>query len=381
MRFDTVVVAPPFATGRDGDLFLAADHDRLDNRLGAGSAVTALARFAEECRDRGLRPMLDVVVDRIAAEHATNSLSSWYRVDSGDELPDPRQPPHQASVARLATDADLAGLVDWWAKRFIQWAHAGIDDFRCLRPHQAPSQFWHELIFAVRRRHPQAGFMASAFEAAEAGALTECGFDLFTSCSRNWDYRAEGFFDAVDQLARIASVIAMPEAPFDRRLSRTFRDTGRAQRAARRALAFTTAYGAGWLMPMGFEFGAARDMDPARDRPEDLERLVAEAAFDLSTEITEINSRFASSGKDGVASVRSLAPPEAPAAALLVTGRSNGAKDHETRLVLVNASLDDPVRVPLAPLLTASGIPGALTRDGPDAPAIGPEGTITIGPG
>jgi starch synthase (maltosyl-transferring) len=380
MRFDTVVVAPPFATGRDGDVFLAADHDRLDSRLGAGSALTALARFAGEGRDRELRPMLDVVVDRIAAEHAANGLSSWYRVDSADDLPDPRQPPHQAGVARLAIDADLTGLVDWWAKRFIEWAHAGIAGFRCLRPDRAPSQFWRELIAAVRRSHPQAGFIASAFEAAEAGALTRCGFDLFTSCSQNWDYRAEGFSDTVDRLARMAGVIAMPEAPFDRRLSRAFRDTGRAQRAARRALAFTTAYGAGWLMPMGFEFGATRDMDPARDRPADLERLVAEAAFDLSTEIADTNSHLATSGKEGVVSVRSLAPPEAPAAALLVTGRSNRTADHETRLVLVNASLDDPVRVPLAPLLTASGIAGALARDGSDGRAIGPEETITIGP-
>jgi starch synthase (maltosyl-transferring) len=380
MRFDTIVVAPPFATGRDGDLFLAADHDRLDSRLGAGSALTALAGFAEECRDRELRSMLDVVVDRIAAEHTTSGLSSWYRVDSADELPDPRQPPHQAGVARLTADADLTGLVDWWAKRFIEWAHAGIADFRCLRPDRVPAQFWRELIAAVRRRHPQAGFMASAFDAVEAAAFVECGFDFFTSCSRNWDYRAEGFCERVAKLARIAGVIAMPEAPFDRRLSRAFRDTGRAQRAARRALSFTTAYGTGWLMPMGFEFGAARDMDPARDRPGDLERLVAEAAFDLSAEITEINSRFAPSGKDGLASMRSLGPPEAPAAALLVTGRSNGAADDETRLVLVNASLDDPVRVPLAPLLMASGIEGAITRSGLDMPALGPDGTITIAP-
>jgi starch synthase (maltosyl-transferring) len=381
MRFDTVVVAPPFATGRNGDLFLAADHDRLDSRLGAGNALTALAGFAEECRDRELRSMLDVVVDRVAAEHTSNSLSSWYRVASADELPDPRQPPHQAGVAWLTADADLTGLVDWWAKRFIEWAHAGIADFRCLRPDRVPLQFWRELIAAVRRRHPQAGFMASAFEAAEAGALTECGFDLFTSCSRDWDYRAEGFCDAVDQLNRIAGVIAMPEAPFDHRLSRPFRDTGRAQRAAQRALAFTTTYGAGWLMPMGFEFGAARDMDPARDRPEDFALLVAGAPYDLSTEIAEINSLCAASSRDGVASVRSLAPPEAPAAALLVTSRANGAAHRETRLVLVNASLDDPVRVPLAPLLTASGIDGALARDGLDAPPIGPEGTITIAPG
>ena len=33
-------------------------------------------------------------------------------------------------------------------------------------------------------------------------------------------------------------------------------------------------------MPMGFEYGATRTMDPARDRPDDFARLVAGAPFD-----------------------------------------------------------------------------------------------------
>ena len=66
MRFDTVAVAPVFAAGRAGDLFLTADHDRLDRRFGTGDAVAALARFAEDCRRRRLLPMLDLVVERVA---------------------------------------------------------------------------------------------------------------------------------------------------------------------------------------------------------------------------------------------------------------------------------------------------------------------------
>ena len=91
MRFDTVAIAPPFATGRAGDLFLTADHERLDGRLGAGDAVAALADFAQQCRSRGLRPMIDVVADRVAVEHAANGLANWYRADSADELPDLQQ--------------------------------------------------------------------------------------------------------------------------------------------------------------------------------------------------------------------------------------------------------------------------------------------------
>jgi starch synthase (maltosyl-transferring) len=382
MRFDVIAIAPPFATGGARDLFLTTDHDRLDDRLGAGDAVTALAHFAEECRGRQLTPMLDVVIDRVAVEHATDGLSSWYSADPADEHPDPRQPPQRPGVARLSAEGDLAGAVDWWARRFSAWTDAGIADFRCIRPHQVPTQFWCDLIPAVRRHCPQARLMAATLgaEPAESGALTSCGFDWVASCSRNWDYRAEDFPDTVNRLAHIAPVIAMPEAPFDRRLSRAFRDTGRAQRAARRALAFATSYGAGWMMPMGFEFGAARDMDAARDRPEDFVRLVAEAPFDLSADIAAANARCAAR-EDIAASVRSLAPPEAPAAALLIAGAANGtAADHGPRLVLANASLDDPVRVPLAPLLIASGLDGALVDDADAGVSAGPEGTITIAP-
>ena len=97
-------------------------------------------------------------------------------------------------------------------------------------------------------------------EPAESDALTACGFDRVASCARNWDYRAEDFPDAVNRLAHVAPLIAMPEAPFDRRLSRAFRDTGRARRAAQRAIAFATSYGAGWMMTVV-------DVEPRIGRP------------------------------------------------------------------------------------------------------------------
>ena len=382
MRFDAVAIAPPFATGRAGDLFLTADHDRLDDRLGVGDAATALARFAKECRSRQLLPMLDVAVDRVAVEHAINGLSSWYCSDPSDELPDPRQPPQLPDVARLASGNDGVGAVDWWAGRFAAWVDAGISDFRCISPHRVPAAFWRDLVAAVRRHHPRVSFMAATLgaEPAEREALIDCGFDLVACCSHGWDYRAEDFPETVDRLAHIAPVIAMPEAPFERRLSRAFRDTGRAQRAARRALALATSYGAGWMMPMGFEFGASRDMDAARDRPEDFVRLVAEAPFDLSADIAAANLRYASAHQEPAAGMRSLSPPGAPVAALLVAGGTNGAVNHGPRLVLANASLDDPVQVSLAPLLTASGLGGVVLEDEVGSGPVGLDGTITIAP-
>src|ERR1700680_3670104 len=132
MRFDTVVVAPPFAAGRSGDLFLTADPDRLDPRLGTGSAIAALARLAEACRELGLRLMLDVVIDRIAAEQAGDGLSTWYRIDSSDDLPDPRLPPRQRGAAKMSVNGDITGLAEWWGKRLIEWASGGGSGFRCI---------------------------------------------------------------------------------------------------------------------------------------------------------------------------------------------------------------------------------------------------------
>jgi len=178
-----------------------------------------------------------------------------------------------------------------------EWAAAGIAGFRCLRPDHVPSQVWRELISAVRTRRPDVSFMAWTIGIGPAEATNlaaACGFDLVACCSHTWDFRAGGFVETVDRLMHTAPLITMPEAPFDRRLGRGYVDTGRMRRAAHRALAFATAYGAGWLMPMGFEFGARRDMDPARDRPEDFARLVAEAPFDLMAEIAATNARHAS---------------------------------------------------------------------------------------
>src|SRR5262249_25581607 len=143
-------------------------------------------------------------------------------------------------VAWLATEDDLPGAVDWWARQCAKWIEAGIAGFRCIRPDQVPADFWRELITAVRLQHARVNFMASTLGVGDSEKLAECGFDLVASCSGNWDYRAADFLDTVDHLAHIAPIVAMPEAPFDRRLSRAFRDTGRARRAAQRALAFAT---------------------------------------------------------------------------------------------------------------------------------------------
>src|SRR4029077_15156963 len=101
-------------------------------------------------------------------------------------------------------------------------------------------------------------------------------------------------------------------------------------------------------------------------------------AFDLTADIASANSRRAALNEGTAALVRGLSPPDAPAAALLITGNVHGRAKHPPRLVLANASLDDPVRVPVAPLLLASGLDGTVLEDDADDVPIGPGKTVTI---
>ena len=380
MGFDSVAIAPPFLTGASGDLFLTADHDRLDPRLGTGEAIVALARLAQEATGRGLHVMLDLVVDRIAIGPAlSGQASSWYRADTDDELPDPRRPPQQRGAVKLC-GGDQQGLATWWAKRLNEWAGAGISGFRCICPDHVSARFWRELIAGVRKCRAEASFMAwtLGLKSAEAAALADCGFDVAAGCQPDWDFRAAGFAEGLDRLVQIVPVIALPEAPFGRRLRRSFTESGRARRAADRALAFATSYGAGWLMPMGFEFGASRDMDPARDRPEEFVRAIAEAPFDLTAEVAAANARCnAPSRPRAIRAAYGLSPPHSPVAALLLA--DNAAPP--PRLIVVNASLDDPVTIPVSPLLTRSGLDGAVFHIGADSPSVGPDGAIALAPG
>ena len=112
MRFDTVAIAPPFAAGRAGDLFLTADHERFDERLGGAEARGQLARLRRNVASRQLVPMLDVVIDRVATEHAAMGLGRWYRADSSDELPDPRRRRNSRASLDLSIDGD-------WSARSI----------------------------------------------------------------------------------------------------------------------------------------------------------------------------------------------------------------------------------------------------------------------
>ena len=373
LGFDHVLIAPPFATGPSRDLFLPADYERLDPRLGSKArAPAALAGVAAGCRAAGLTLLLDVVLDQVAADSpiARHNPDLFHAPGQAAAL-DPRGPGGNFEAARLRADAPR--VAGWWIARLTGWLDAGIAGFRVVAPAALPAPVLAEIVAASRRQHGGALFLGWS-PGAPLAALAGAGFDFLFSSLPWWDFRAEWFWTELEALSRIAPVIASPEAPFGARLATRCHDPALLLPSYTRNLGLSASLGAGWMMPMGFEYGAVRPMHPATEAPEDFAAARAAAAFDLSDRIGALNRARAS--EPAFAARR-------PPALLAGAGSSCVALLRGGAMVLVNA---DPARrhtVSATTLAEAAG--GAFVRFEPVLPGdrapVGPGETVTLGPG
>ncbi|TCH98415.1 DUF3416 domain-containing protein [Roseococcus sp. SYP-B2431] len=361
MGFDAVVLAPPFATGPDNSLFLTADHRALHARLGGGDALAGLAETCRLAGEAGLAVLLDLPTDRldgaaaILAEHP-----DWRRGDPSAGLPpDPRRPfDHGAPLARPAPDA----LRAWWLARLREWAGAGIRGFRCLDA-SAGRAFWGPLIGALRGQQPGLVLIAwtQGLTPAQLAELEGCGFDLAASSLPWWDYEAAWWGEEAARLSRVAPILAMPEAPFARRLLAGFSDRDLARRAGERALRFAALSGTAWLLPMGFEFGDLHRMGHDGRQAEAFDELRRSPRIDLTAAIREVNAE-----RRSLPAALGAEPPvllSGPGAPLAVAAR--GPAEAPQLLVLANPSLLRPAELSTAQILGALPQPAALPETGP----------------
>ena len=341
LGFSHVLLAPPFLPGRAGNIFLVADHDRLHPALGGGDARAALDAAAQAARAHGLALLLDLVVDRVACDAAIVAAHpDWFAGHGRDDPPDPRVRPdlREAALTRFgaAPDAQMAA----WSALLVGWLDAGVAGFRCDAAHNVPASFWRPLIARARAQRHDARFIAWTLGAAPPAiaALAGVGFDFAASSSFAWDFRAGWLADDLRRIAPLGRPLAMSEAPFGARVS----DPA----AALRALRFAAGSAAAWLMPMGFEFGARRPLDPARGRPEDFAALAGDPPHDCTDEVVAVNDLHAALA-DQLDVTLISAPGDAVAAVLRAPPDAAG----RGALLLANARLDRPVQEPASRLL------------------------------
>ena len=394
LGFDHALIGSLFEPGQAGHGQVVGNHARLhpvfEARQPAPAAIRTLANAA---RQHGLTLLVDLVIDRMAADGALYAEhAGWFHSFESDEARlDPRHVHHEDNVAyaNFNDPASSAALAGWWTQQLLTLADAGVGGFRFDSPHRVPTAVWRQLGDAVRTKHPDVRFLAATPGLARGDLLSleGAGFDSVFSSVRWWDFRASWMVEEHAALARISAPVAFPEAPYGTRLAAELSDTHDAaivERAYRRALFTSAALGTGWMMPMGFEYGVTEPMSQTRGNAAQFALAVQAKKFDLTERIAHANEVARNTrALHANGELRPLSGPGAPAAVLLRADQPDLREAAEAILIAVNPELGAPVRVD--PVRFLAGVPGNFTRFVPlDAPGhTAPAGLtpFTLAPG
>ena len=369
LGFDHVLIGSPFATGQAGHAQLVADHARLHPAFGAaGDANAGLRRLADDAHSAGLALLVDLVLDRIAADNALlRTHPQWFHpYEPARVRLDPRHASHEdnAAYANFGDPHAAAQFGAWWSERLVELIDAGVDGFRFDSPHHVPVDMWLELGAAIRGRRENVRMLAATpgLTRSDLARLERAPFDSVFSSVRWWDFRDNWLAEEYAALARVGAPIAFPEAPYGPRLVTEFAhavDAVAIERAYRRAIATSASLGTGWLVPMGFEYGIAEPVSyTATDGGADRYRQACAAPrFDLSDAVRQANAlRQQATVLSTVGELRQLSAAGSNVAAVMRGERPDLRDSREAVLLLANPDLTRPAFV--EPMHFLDGVPG-----------------------
>ncbi len=385
LGFDHVLVAPLFAPGHVADIFLTADDTSPHPALGwQGDAHAAIGYATEQCRARGLRMLMDLVINRVAADSTTLAAHPQL-FEPADRLAalDPRAPAGAFGAVRARWDQPeaAAGLVDLWAERVLGWAAAGVAGVRIDSLHGVPPAGLRALIEAVHRQAPEVLFLGwtPGLPRPALAGLRGAGLDGVFSSLPWWDFRAGWLWDEAAALRPVAPIVAAPEAPFGPRLAAAWRDPATLEAACRRAIGCAAALESGWLMPMGFEYAARGPLRAGHGRAEDFIAAREAAPFDLSEAIVAANARRTQAADCGGGAVRLLSGPGADVIALLRAAAPDLRGASQAALVLANVDLAAPHEISASALLPGAAGPFGHFEDATER--LRPGEALRVDPG
>ena len=149
-------VGSPWAIGSDD-----GGHDAVHPQLGT---VEDFGAFVARARELGLEVALDLAL-QVAPDHPwVNTHPEWFT-----ELPDgtiayAENPPKKyQDIYPINFDRDSKGIYREVLRVVLHWIEHGVKIFRVDNPHTKPSNFWHWLIWEVKKKHPDVLFLAEAF--------------------------------------------------------------------------------------------------------------------------------------------------------------------------------------------------------------------------
>ncbi|MBY0430589.1 MAG: DUF3416 domain-containing protein, partial [Rhodospirillales bacterium] len=328
MGFDWVYLNPFQYPGFSGSLYAVKDPSRLHPLFQGDSADSpdALLRgFVADAESHRLRVMMDLVInhtskDALLVEHHPE----WFlrNPDGSVKSPGTVDPDDPTKITEWGDLAEIdyhnpgtrPDLIGEWSRLASHYAELGFAGFRCDAAYQVPGEVWQGIIQAVRRTKPDTVFAAETLGCTpeQVQALGGAGFDLLFNSAKWWDFEAPWLLEQYDLYRRIAPSVAFPESHDTPRLVTKAPAGADPAAFCRQRATFAAFFSAGWMIPIGFEFGFDRQINVVTSRPEDWQ----EKRFDLSEDIAGLNRM-----KAGIPALRQEGPQERlnpPGAAVLV---------------------------------------------------------------
>lgn len=298
MAFNWIFLNPIHPPGLSGSLYAVKDYFRINPLFHPESGEdpeAALKHFIQEAENRGLKVMLDLVINHTAIDSPlVQEHPEWYakNADGSIKHPGAIDPADATKVTVWGDLAELAywpvpdpeGLLDYWKAvlaKYLQWGFKG---FRADAAYKIPGWFWRRLIQAARDMEPQVQFFAETLgcRLEELEQLAEAGFDYICNSSKWWDFQAEWCLDQYNRFRHLAPSISFPETHDTERLAA---ESGGNPAVARQRYLFAAFFSTGLMIPVGFEFGFRKRLHVVRTRPEDWET----PSYDLTGFITRVN--------------------------------------------------------------------------------------------
>ncbi len=298
MGFTWIYLNPIHTPGLSGSLYAIKDYFGINPLFYPKSGQDpekALARFIKGAGNRGIRVMLDLVINHTAIDSPlVEQHPEWYAKDEQGKIKHPGaiDPADARNVTIWGDLAELAywpppdpeGLLRFWNRVLEYYIRLGVLGFRADAAYKIPGDFWTRLIAGARDLEPRAQFFAETLgcRLEECAQLSSSGFDFLYNSSKWWDFQESWCLEQYNKFRRLAPSISFPETHDTARLAA---EAQGAVEVARQRYLFAAFFSTGLMITMGYEFGFQKRLHVVRTRPEDWET----PAYDLSNYIADVN--------------------------------------------------------------------------------------------
>ena len=143
--------------------------------------------------------------------------------------------------------------------------------------YQVPSDLWRFLIPKSREFKSDCLFLAESLgcDFKQVQELASLGFDYLFNSTKYWDFNEPWGMEQYNKTSPIVKTISFPEShDTERMITETNGDIA----AIKRQLLFAATFSAGYMIPVGFEYGFSKALNVVQTQPEWWEKTFAQFA-------------------------------------------------------------------------------------------------------